>query len=259
MADPLVARLRDRLTLNAPYAGLVAEGYDTWIPVDEELPDEAVYLDLLGRVGGPVLELGCGTGRPLLRWLALGFDVEGLDSSADMLLILRRHAQERGLEPVVHLGDMAPLSLDRRFAAIVCPAGTFTLIGDAERARHAIASYLAHLHPGGTLALSAYVPVSDFDEQLAWRVRRTGTTAGGTTIVVHEAVRCDVHARVQVVYNRVESYDAGGRLLETFLRRTHLRWWPKEDLEREMREAGFADVGSVGGDDAWVTIARAPR
>ena len=179
MADSVLDRLRDRLAVNAPYAGLVAQGYDAWIPVDDIGPDDAVYLSILDRIEGTALELGCGTGRPLLHWLALGHDVEGIDASADMLTILRGHAAERALEAVVHLGDIAPLTLGRRYDALFCPAGTFTLIDDPERAREAVASWFEHLDPGGHLALTLGIPTEDFDEQMQWRVRRTGTTSDG--------------------------------------------------------------------------------
>jgi len=225
VADQLIERLRDRLPVNPPYEGLVADGYDAWLPVDEVLDDEGWYTRLVERTDGPVLELGCGTGRPLLRWLAAGHDVEGVDGSTDMLAMLRRHAAERGIDPVVHHGDFAPLALGRTYAAIVCPAGSFTLVDDPDRARAAVASYVEHLRPGGVLALSLFVPPHDDDQALGWRLRRTGTTPAGVTIVVHEAVRNDRDAQVQVAYDRVEAYDAGGRLTETWLRVHHLRWW----------------------------------
>ncbi|MGY6500048.1 MAG: hypothetical protein ACXIVQ_03995 [Acidimicrobiales bacterium] len=47
-----------------------------------------------------------------------------------MLTILRRNATARSLEPVLHHGGIAPLDLGRTYDAIVCPAGTFTLIHD---------------------------------------------------------------------------------------------------------------------------------
>jgi SAM-dependent methyltransferase len=254
----LLSRLRDRMPVNQPYEGRVAEGYDAWIPVDEVLPEEPVYLDILEEVGGTALELGCGTGRPLLRWLGLGHDVEGVDASADMLAILHRHAAERGLEPVTHHGDIAPLRLGRTYHVVLCPAGTFSLIHELAEARAAVASYLAHLVPGGVLALTAFVPVEDLGEQMTWRVRRTGTTADGTTIVVDEATCCDIATCTQTTFNRLGVYDEGGRLQETLLRRVHLRWWPRDDLEALLESAGFVDLRHVGGDDGWVTMARRP-
>jgi SAM-dependent methyltransferase len=257
VSDAVFGRLRDRLAINPPYVGLLADGYDSWIPVDDVWSEDPWYERLVERADGPVLELGCGTGRPLLRWLAAGHDVEGVDASADMLAILHRHADERGLAPVVHHGDFAPLALGRTYAAIVCPAGTFTLIDDADRAAEAVASYVRHLRPGGTLAVSLYGPEMG-GRPLTWRLRRTGTTADGRTIVVHEAVHHDAGTHLQVAYNRVEAYDADGHLQDTWLRRQHLRLWPRPDAEALFTEAGLTDVHSTGLDAAWITTGRRP-
>lgn len=259
MAHPIIDRLRDQLIVNSPYDGVVAEGYDSWISVDDELIEERAYEWILDRVDGTILELGCGTGRPLLRWLEAGRDIEGIDASADMLAALRRHADEKGLEPVVHHGDIAPLRLDRAYAAIVCPAGTFLLLHQDETARAAVESWFAHLSPGGRLGLTAFIPVDDLDEEMHWRVRRTGTTPDGRTIVVHEAIACDVERRLQVDYNRIETYDADGRLLDTLLRRNQLRWWPQDELAELLGSVGFVDVEHLGGDAGWVTTATRPR
>jgi SAM-dependent methyltransferase len=256
VADPVLSRLRDRLPLNPPYDGPVAQAYDAWIPVDDEFADDDVYLALIEEVGGPVLELGCGTGRPLLRWLQAGHEVEGIDSSADMLAILAGHAADQGLDPIVHHGGIAPLDLPgRSFAAIVCPAGTFSLIHDPDRALEALQSYHDHLRPDGLLALTMFAPADDDPAALEWRIRRTGTTADGTTYVVHEAARNDRRNRVVVTYHRLEAFDPDGRLTDTWLRRHHLRWWPRPELEELLADLGFVAPRSIGDDHGWVTIA----
>ena len=238
---------------------MLAEAYDVWIPVDAEFPDDPVHEAVVREGGGPALELGCGTGRPLLRFLAAGLPVEGLDTSADMLAICRRHAAERGVDPVLHQGSMAPLSLDGRWTTIYCPAGTFSLIDDAEAALEALASYRDHLDPGGTLALTMSVPVEDFEARFEWRVRRTGTRpSDGTTFVVHEAVACDRAAQLQVVLNRFEEWSPEGEVVRTMLRRHHLRWWGRSEFEEVLGGLGFAHVHSVGDDVGWVALARRP-
>jgi trans-aconitate methyltransferase len=183
--------------------------------------------------------------------------VEGLDSSADMLAICRRHAEERGLDPKLHQGSMAPLALDRAVTTIYCPAGTFSLVHDRDLALRSLASYREHLRPGGTLALTMSVPVEDLDARFEWRVRRTGTRpVDGTTFVVQEAVACDPVARLQVVYNRLEVWDAAGELVRTLLRRHHLRWWERREFEGVLAAFGFVDVQSLGDDAGWVAVAR---
>ena len=254
----MLARLRDRLDVQPTYDGLLADAYDAWIPVDAVFPDDATYERLLAGVEGPVLELGCGTGRPMLRWLAAGHDVEGVDASADMLAVLRRNAEARGLHPVVHHGDIAPLDLGRAYAAIVCPAATFTLVEGDERIEAALRSYLAHLRPGGRLALTLARLAPTGEESLRWRIRRTGTLADGTTVVVHEALHLGEGSVVQEVYDRLETFDAHGRLTGTWLHRMHLRSWRRDEAEAQLRAVGFADVRSVGDEDGWVTFARRP-
>lgn len=235
---------------------MVADAYDSWIPVDETWPDEFVYREALTDVPGPILELGCGTGRPLLRWLAEGLQIEGLDASGDMLAILERHADERGLEPVLHHASFAPLSLDRSYGAIVCVAGSFMLIDDAELAERSLASYLDHLEPGGLVGLSLGVSQSDPSASLVWRLRRTGTNDAGTTFIVHEAVHTDPSSHLETVYNRLETYDPAGRLIDTTMRRHRLRWWEREAFEAMLGRVGFHDVHSLGDDQAWVTFGR---
>ncbi len=256
MPDPVLARMTDRVPANLPYRGVLADAYDAWISVDDRLPEESAVLGILEGIDGPILELGCGTGRPLLRWLAAGMDVEGIDSSADMLAILRRHAAERGLDPTVHHGTFAPLTLGHPYAALVSVAGSFTLIDDRHRAGQALASYREHLQPGGVLAITLVVPRGNFGEELAWRMRRTGTHRDGTTYLVHEAVRCDQERRLQVTYNRMETYDADGHLVGSDLRRFHLLWWERDEFSELLRSVGFVDVRAVGGEDGWIAVGR---
>lgn len=254
----VLARLQDALPVNGPYEGILAEAYNAWISVDTVLPDDAIYEAILADVEGKVLELGCGTGRPMLRWLAAGYDVEGVDASADMLAILRRNAAARGVDPVVHHGDIAPLQLEGTYAAIVCPAGTFTLIDDEGRIRQALASYLDHLVPGGSLCLSLSRLPPTGENSLRWRIRRTGTLDDGTTVVVHEALLKEPAERYQTGYNRIETFDTGGRLTGTRLRRVRLRSWERDEACSLLETAGFIDVTARGTVDAWVTVARRP-
>jgi hypothetical protein len=173
-----------------------------------------------------------------------------------MLAILRRHAAQRGLDPVLHHTDFAPLIIDRMFGAIVCLAGSFMLIDDANLAERSLASYFDHLEPGGLLGLSLGVARFEPDNSLVWRLRRTGTSDDGTTYVVHEAVHTDPGSHLETVYNRLETYDEAGRLIDTTMRRHRLRWWEREDFENMLSRVGFDDVHSLGDDQAWVTFGR---
>ncbi len=127
-------RVRDALPVNRPYDGLVAEAYDCWLPPERDYEDRAFYRDSIERNGGPALELGCGNGRLLVGYRAAGLDVEGLDSSHDMLEICRSHARAAGVDVTLHLADWTTLALARRYATIYNPAGSFMLIVDTDDA-----------------------------------------------------------------------------------------------------------------------------
>ena len=253
-SDQFIERLPDR-----GYDGVTALAYDAWLPPGSSFPDDAWYLDVIERCGGTALELGAGNGRFLIPARQQGLDVEGIDASADMLERCRLHAAAAGLDVTLHHGDIAPLALDRTYQAIVCPAGTFTLIADVDRAHRALASYRAHLDAGGALAFSCHTEQPGETTGFTWRLRRTATAAdSGITYVAHEATGVDDTAeQVHLWFSRVETFDTDGRLVDTWLRRLRLRWWTRDEMASALAAAGFGDIEFLGDEHDWLVTARA--
>ena len=251
-------RVRDALPVNEPYDEVVAQAYDCWLPPDGEYDDRDVYKTTIERGGGPALELGCGNGRLLLNYRKAGLDVEGIDSSADMLAICRAHAEAHGVTVTLHHDDWTSFELARRYATIYNPAGSFSLIDDDTQARLALSTWVRHLAPGGQLAIAMGVPRADFGAAWEWKVRRSATRASdGVTFMVHEALRCDVAAQVTHALHRHELWDAHGQLVTTFMRRHRLRWWTADQLEAMLLECGATRVRKLGTDDEFIAIADA--
>ncbi|MBB5780519.1 class I SAM-dependent methyltransferase [Nonomuraea jabiensis] len=90
------------------YTGIVAELYGPLKSVAQAPEPYAVFVR---EAGSPALELGCGDGDPLLDLRWRGLDVEGVDSSADMLQRCRRRARKQGVDVVVHHQRMEALDL----------------------------------------------------------------------------------------------------------------------------------------------------
>lgn len=91
-----------------------------------------------GRLGGPLLDVGCGTGEHALYFAAAGEDVVGVDVVPAAIELARAKAAERGVAspPEFVAADILrePESLgDRRFRSIV-DVGFFHALDDAERA-----------------------------------------------------------------------------------------------------------------------------
>jgi len=74
--------------------------------------DVAFYRSLAEQAGGPVVELGCGTGRVAIPLAEAGFDVTGIDRSAGMLA--RARMKTEALPPDV--GALAALDQLQRAA-----------------------------------------------------------------------------------------------------------------------------------------------
>ncbi|RPI34751.1 MAG: class I SAM-dependent methyltransferase [Chloroflexota bacterium] len=122
----------------------------------EDLP---FWLSLAQQTGGPILELGCGTGRILASLARAGYPVVGLDIDADMLAYLKANLPA-GLEPAPHvfLADMASFCLGREFPLIIMPCNTLSSLPAAVR-QAALACLRLHLQPGGVFAASLPNPV----------------------------------------------------------------------------------------------------
>lgn len=88
----------DHTTDQLEYTGLMARGWDPLRGDTSDWEDRALFADLIEERGGPVLDVGCGTGRLLLDYLAQGIDIDGLEISAEMLDILRAKAAMSGLD-----------------------------------------------------------------------------------------------------------------------------------------------------------------
>ncbi len=75
----------------------VADLYD-WVIPYRERPDVDFFVEAAKDAGGPVLEVGCGTGRVLIPSARAGVDVLGLDLSPQMLAVCRERLQQESPE-----------------------------------------------------------------------------------------------------------------------------------------------------------------
>jgi SAM-dependent methyltransferase len=135
------------------YHGLMAQTWDLFRGDTSGWSDRWFYREIVARHGGSVLDVGCGTGRILLDFLAEDIDIEGVDDSPEMLALCREKAAKGGIEPVLYCQKMDRLDLPRRYATILVPSSSFQLLTDPAEAREALRRFAAHLLPGGVLAL----------------------------------------------------------------------------------------------------------
>jgi SAM-dependent methyltransferase len=136
------------------FYGLMAERAAKFAPDPHQLP---FFQREIERFGQPVLDVGCGAGRLLLPLLRAGVDIDGCDSSTDMLRVCRDKAVSLCLEPRLYQQAMHILDLPRQYRTIyICDA--FNLAGGRDRGLATLRRCFAHLQEGGALLLNVEAP-----------------------------------------------------------------------------------------------------
>jgi len=154
----------------------IARIYDPWsVGVTEDI---AFYVDEAVESGGPVVELGVGTGRIAIPTAAAGIHVIGVDSSQGMLDVCAERGREAGVGPLLdlRLGDLRRPPVDERVPLVTCPFRAFLHLSSDEDRRTALAAAHGLLRPGGRLVFDVFTPSREDIEETdgRWIERESG-------------------------------------------------------------------------------------
>ncbi|MBI2846383.1 MAG: class I SAM-dependent methyltransferase [Chloroflexi bacterium] len=139
----------------------VAGFYDHVAPYVERR-DMEFYVGLAIESRGPVLELGCGTGRVLIPISRAGIQITGIDMSEHMLAVCREKLPQEPVEVQdrvkLVVGDIRQFDLGRRFRLVIIPFRPFQHLVTVEDQLNCLACAHRHLEPGGRLAMDVFNP-----------------------------------------------------------------------------------------------------
>ena len=134
---------------------------------DVDLP---LWCELADAADGPILDIGCGTGRVALELADRGHDVTGLDSEPSFTAALAARARAHGLRVRAETADARSFSLgESSFALAIVPMQVAQLLGGADGRAAMLASVRRHMRPGGRLAIALADPfdgIAEDEEQL---------------------------------------------------------------------------------------------
>jgi SAM-dependent methyltransferase len=140
---------------------IVAQLYDHVVPYRER-PDIDFFIEEAVESGGPVLEIGCGTGRVLLPTARKGISITGLDVSPYMLDICRQQLENEPSEVQERIklveGDMRDFHLGESFALVTSPFRPFQHLLSVEDQLKCLECVRRHLVPGGIFILDIFNP-----------------------------------------------------------------------------------------------------
>ena len=232
--------------MSSPY-DTIAELYDPWSRSVVE--DVGFYLAEARRSGGPVVELGVGTGRIAVPIAADGTRVIGVDSSRGMLEVCARRAALAGVDLDLRLGDLRDPPVDEQVPLVICPFRSLLHMHTDEDRLRVLRSAYDLLVEEGRFVFDVFAPDSEDIGQTheRWLEREPG---------IFEHAVWDEQARTLTLTIRGESG-------ETTMA---LAWLSPEEWRALLEETGFEIDACYGwfdrrpftGGEDTVWIARRP-
>jgi SAM-dependent methyltransferase len=236
----MVRRVSHRCGMSQPYHSLEAELHDAFWDTEDDGSELRLMADFLSQRPGLSLEIGSGSGRLQFPLMEMGFEVEGLELSEDMIALGEKRARRMQLDPVVHAGDMAEWSDGRRFANLLAPAFTLQLAADPVAVvRH----WYGLLDAGGGLYLTVFTPnaelLGDLPENLWYEDHRATLPDGGEGLL-ETRHRLD-REKQQVL--REHRYSVRGAVAgeppRGYVSQQSIRWFGHAELVALLENIGF--------------------
>jgi 2-polyprenyl-3-methyl-5-hydroxy-6-metoxy-1,4-benzoquinol methylase len=242
----------------------------------DRVPGEEVdFYDAKIRAnGGAALDVACGAGRHAVPLAQRGFDVTGIDASADAIHWARIRAEAAGAAPVFHRQSMQELELPRQFGTIFIPNGSFQILTERSVARAVLERFRRQLVPGGELLIDFGSLVQSLEECMRQRdARAPWTFRSGLgpndhgEIVARTWIEQVFRFEQRTQETREYQWLVDGNIIRTERHTLHLHYYSKHEAELLLETNGFrdirwfADLRDAPADDGFRSIicgARAP-
>ena len=228
---------------------VVSDFYDDDYAARDYKDDIPYYVGLAEACAGPVLEMGCGTGRILIPSARAGANIHGIDLSNDMLDQLKESLKREpeALQRRVSLsqGDMRTFRLNRRFALVTAPFRSVQHLLGREDQRRWLRSVSRHLKADGLLAFDVFQP--DFELMLRAAKERSVEADyvhpdSGLRVVRTSRTVPQPEFQLIEVRARWEIFDSTGALRSQQESSAMMRWFVKSELESLLELEGFEIV-----------------
>jgi SAM-dependent methyltransferase len=186
---------------------------------------------------GPILDLGCGSGRVSLHLARRGNQMHGLDTAAELVAALNRRADSAKLPATATVGDARAFAIEEEFALAIAPMQLIQLLcGPAERIA-CLRCVAKHLRSGSTLAVAI---VDGFPAELTEEAPPPLPDVREVDGWLYSSLPLDAGLEVgSIVVRRLRQLVSPEGQLSDALDEIPLRVLSAETLELEATEAGL--------------------
>jgi SAM-dependent methyltransferase len=218
------------------YGPLAAEIYDRAYPLGTSFGDVEYYSSALSGTLGRVMEPAVGSGRILIPLAEAGYDVDGFDTSPEMLALARNYCQQRSLSPTLGLASMTDVVQPGGYETVIVPTGSIVLL-DKPDAAAAIDAFYGNLTPGGRLIIDVPAPrmISEPAPLRTWHSDALAWTIQTMTSEFDRVTEQVTH------WLRYEKWNDGA-LVSSELMLFRIQHWGLEAFSDLLLRAGFTDV-----------------
>lgn len=238
--------------------------YDPWAGIYDAVysyvrSDIPFYSQQAVESGGPVLELGVGTGRIAIPTAQLGIDVVGIDTSEAMLSKAREKLdslREGAGSVELVAADMRDFDLRdergarRKFPLVTIPFRGFLALTTVEDQVRALSRIRRHLSPGGRLVFNVFVPDPNMaleQGDLPRHLNDVTDPLTGATYVLHQQSAYDTYNQIVSVRTIIEELDRDGVVARRMYRDYDLRYCHRWEVHHLLVMCGF-EIEDLFGD-----------
>ncbi len=208
---------------------LVDEGYD------EDYPLTGQWARSLG---GPLLDLACGTGRMALRLAAQGYQVTGVDIVPEMITRARQKAAECSVSIEWVVADARTFHLQKQFPFIYMLENVFQFFLRREDQEAMLARVREQLLPQGCFLFETRNPSPRNLFEVRHPEPQKFTTPEGGQLVITEEQHYDPMTQIQHYTRHLTFLHPGGQQEKKTLR-TALRYVYPQEMEALLFYNGF--------------------
>lgn len=201
------------------------------------------YVELAKQTGGPVVELGCGTGRMSIALAQEGIEVFGVDFSAEKLAIAKQKADDLGLSHRIKWVEASTTNFQipgKTFPLIIMPDRSFLQLINVRDQLSSLKAIRRHLEDGGLFAFHAFVPhMRKLIEMEGQYTFRGSFSKGSHEIEVYDFTELDTFNQIAKITRYIERFNARGESVSRTKSKIRLRYIFPAELSHLLAVCGF--------------------
>jgi SAM-dependent methyltransferase len=197
------------------------------------------------KLGGPLLDLACGTGTMALRFAAQGYQVTGVDIIPEMIEWASQKAASQGVSVEWVVADACTFQLQKQFRFIYMLGNAFQHFLTREDQEALLARVREHLHPEGCFLFGTRNPSPRNLFEVRFPEPQTYTMPDGRQYVIREQQEYDPITQIQH-YTFDEHWLTPEGLQEKKTYHTALRYVFPQEMEALLFYNGFQILACYG-------------